>query len=203
VGGRADATTFSLYATKNMAAGEGGLLTTDIGDVADAVRRLRNHGGVEQYRHEIVGLNSRLPEMAGALARRQLSRLEAANGRRRANARRLAEWCDDAWGETVKVPTEAATGASSHVFHQFTVRFDEEERRDDVAAHLRRHGVDVRQFYPYTVAELPGVERRLTSASSRLRDTVLSLPVHPALTEGNQAVLRDAIAASATIPAGR
>ena len=193
VGSRADATTFSLYATKNMAAGEGGLLTTGRDNVAASVRRLRNHGSVEQYHHEVVGLNHRLPEMAAALARRQLARLDQANARRRSNARALAEWCSQAWGSDVVIPPQAWTGDPHHVFHQFTVRFPTSGCRDAVAAQLRQAGVDVRRFYPYTVAELPGVTVRRAPTAAALRDTVLSLPVHPGLTASQLAYLGETV----------
>jgi perosamine synthetase len=182
VGGRADATTFSLYATKNMAAGEGGLVTTPMAETAESLRRLRSHGALEQYRHEVLGLNHRLPEMEAALARRQLARLEDANAERRARARELAAWCADAWGDRAHVPEEALSGDGRHVFHQFTVRFTDPGTRDAVASELRTQGVDARQFYPYVVADLPGIEHRPTAVAERLRDTVLSVPVHPGLT---------------------
>lgn len=194
VGSRADVTTFSLYATKNMASGEGGLATTPHTHLAEALRRLRNHGGTEQYRHEVVGLNHRITEVSAALAQRQLERLDDANRQRKESARRLAEWCLDAWGEDVTVPAEAAGGDERHVFHQFTVQFRNAEVRDLVAAHLRAAGVDARQFYPYTVRELPGVRPDDTPVADSLRDTVLSLPVHPGLDAGQLACMQAAIA---------
>ncbi len=66
VGSRAAFTAFSLYATKNVSAGEGGILTTSDTDLADRCRLLRNHGSRTPYCHEIVGLNHRLPEMSAA-----------------------------------------------------------------------------------------------------------------------------------------
>ena len=205
VGGRADATTFSLYATKNLAAGEGGLVTTPDPAVAERIRLLRSHGALEQYRHETVGLNHRLPEVAAALARVRLGRLEAGNAVRRRRAGQLARWCREAWGEELAVPPEAeaeTTGPPAHVFHQFTVRFSDPERRDEVARRLRAEGVDARCFYPYMIGELPGVQRRPTPVAQRLRDTVLSLPVHPGLDEEQWERLRRAVLASALVGGG-
>lgn len=203
VGKRADVTTFSLYATKNLSAGEGGLVTTTRAEPAEAVRRLRNHGGIEQYQHEQVGLNARLPEMAAALARCQLTRLEERNTRRRENARMLTEWCQEAWGPDAALPAEATAGATGHVFHQFTVRFRDQPVRDAVAASLRAAGVDARQFYPYTVAELPGVTPHPTPIATSLRDRVLSIPVHPGLDASLREDLRRAILSTALPVAAR
>jgi perosamine synthetase len=196
VGGRADITTFSLYATKNMTAGEGGLLTTTSGELGESVRRLRNHGALTTYCHEAVGLNHRLPEMAAVLARRQLARLDDATATRRRQARDLGTWCRSAWGSDAVVPAEAWEVSSGHVFHQFTVRFGSAERRDAVAAQLREHGVDARHFYPYAVRDLPGVVRRPTPRAEHLRDSVLSLPVHPGLDRRQWRHLREAVLAT-------
>jgi perosamine synthetase len=194
VGSRASATTFSLYATKNMAAGEGGVVVTNDDVVDDAIRRLRNHGGVETYRHETIGLNHRLNEMAAALARRQLVRLPANNDARRKHAALLAGWCREAWGEAVAVPT---------VFHQFTVRFPDAATRDSVAGRLKEQGVDVRVFYPYAVADLPGVEPSDTPVARRLVGQVLSIPVHPMLDGDELARLRVSILATSSLLRGR
>jgi dTDP-4-amino-4,6-dideoxygalactose transaminase len=196
VGVRADATTFSLYATKNMSAGEGGLVTTPHPDVAAAVRQLRNHGALDQYRHERVGLNHRITEVSAALAARQLRRLDAANAARARFAAQLARWCDQAWGDDVAVPAEALAADHRHVFHQFTVRFHDPVARDAVAEQLRAAGVDARHFYPYTVRQLPGVRPQSTPVADRLRDTVLTLPVHPSLDARQRRWLREAVLSS-------
>jgi|GEM_PF-6700750 len=193
VGGRADITTFSLYATKNVAGGEGGLVTATTADVLDMVRRLRNHGGFEAYRHEMVGLNHRITEVSAVLARYQLDRLEDGNKVRRRNAAALAEWCVEAWGDAVAVPPEATNGDPTHVFHQFTVRFRRPEQRNRAMSALHELGVDARHFYPYVIGELPGVDSADAPVAESLRDRVLSLPVHPALTDDQLVILRDAV----------
>jgi perosamine synthetase len=178
-----DVSTFSLYATKNMAAGEGGLVTTHDSDLAARIRRLRNHGSVETYRHEVLGLNHRLPEVSAALARGQLRRLDDANCARRANASRLARLTTAAWGDAVTVPLEAVNGSTTHVFHQFTVRFRSAGERDLARDLLHAGGIDVRHFYPYTIAALPGVTCTAVPVAEMLRDTTLSIPVHPGIDE--------------------
>ena len=193
VGGRADVTTFSLYATKNVAGGEGGLVTAPAAEVLEMVRRLRNHGGFEAYRHELIGLNHRITEVSAVLARFQLERLEDGNAVRRRNAAALAEWCVEAWDGDVAVPPEASNGAATHVFHQFTVRFRRAEQRARGLSVLHDLGIDARHFYPYVIGELPGVEAGRAPTAESLRDRVMSLPVHPALTDEQLMALRDGV----------
>ncbi len=169
---------YSFYPTKNMTTGEGGMVTTDDDEVATQTRMLRNHGQSEQYLHERIGFNWRMTDVAAAIGMAQLDRLEEANARRRANARRLSEDCDG-----VVIPTER-TGCR-HVYHQYTVRAP--ERRDELMSHLRERGVGAVVYYPLPIHRQP-VYRRLgyrdaVPVAERLSTEVLSLPVHPSLTE--------------------
>ncbi|MFZ2057567.1 MAG: DegT/DnrJ/EryC1/StrS family aminotransferase [Acidimicrobiales bacterium] len=190
VGARADFTAFSLYATKNVSAGEGGIVTTEDDDRARLLRLLRNHGSASQYVPEIVGLNHRLPEMSAALGRSRLARLHEGNRLRREHAEDLASWCSAAWpGVSVPlVPVDML-----HVFHQFTVVFAEQAQRDLAHEALRNLGIDARIFYPYTLAELPEVVRTALPVAESLRDRVLSLPVHAGLSADQLEILHESI----------
>src|SRR6266567_4534691 len=77
---------FSFYATKNMTAGEGGMVTTNDPEIAERVRLLRNHGQKERYKHLILGYNLRMTEMQAALGLVQLDQLEQFTKQRIANA---------------------------------------------------------------------------------------------------------------------
>lgn len=195
VGNRADLTVFSLYATKNLAAGEGGLITANDRALVDLLLGLRNHGGKSTYHHSMVALNHRLAEMEAALARSQLGRLFDGNLRRLGNAEQLETWCQAAWGESVRLPVIDRVGGT-HVFHQYTVRFSAPALRDSIATHLRNAAVDVRIFYPYVIGDLPGVQPLETPEAVRARESVLSLPVHPGLTGAQKDQLRAAIAST-------
>lgn len=191
LGRRAAFTAFSLYATKNVAAGEGGILTAPDEKVARQLRLLRNHGCETAYVHEIVGLNHRLPEMSAALARVRLERLAAGNTRRLENAALLAAACADSWPSSI-VPVVPADG--THVVHQFTVLAPDREGRDRTADRLHSLGVDSRIHYPYTLAELPLVVPEELPNAAAARDRVISLPVHPGLSDEQIQILEDAIA---------
>ncbi|MGH9067114.1 MAG: DegT/DnrJ/EryC1/StrS family aminotransferase [Acidimicrobiales bacterium] len=192
VGTRATCTAFSLYATKNLAAGEGGILTTQDDELALQLRLLRNHGCATPYKHEIVGLNHRLPEMSATLARSRLRRLQAGNDARRRLAADLASWCS-VWPTSDVTPEVPAD--PTHVFHQFTILLPDRRRRDLVLEALRARGVDARVHYPYTVADLPQVEPTSLPRAIQLRERVLSLPVAPELTEAQRESMHDAIVA--------
>lgn len=169
---------FSLYATKNITAGEGGIITTADGAVAARARLLRNHGMRERYRYELLGYNFRLSELHAAIALAQFNHLEAFTARRRSNAAALAQGI-----ARLRVPRVKPD--RDHVWHQFTVRSGELDR-DDVVERLRRQGIGSAVFYPNLLDDLPHVKGASRSARHRIADAakreVLSLPVHPALT---------------------
>src|SRR5256885_14826089 len=78
--------TFSFYPTKNMTTGEGGMVTTSDDGIASAVRVLRQHGASERYHHEVLGYNFRMTDIAAAIGRAQLAKLDRLNEARRRNA---------------------------------------------------------------------------------------------------------------------
>jgi perosamine synthetase len=176
---------FSLYATKNIASGEGGLITTDDGALADRLRLLRNQGMRSRYEYEITGHNFRLTDLQAAVAIPQLQRLEASTARRRTNAARLSAGLHDMTG--IIVPS-VATGRT-HVFHQYTIRVTAAARldRDALAAQLQTRGVGTGTYYPRVVFDHecyrshPGVRVAEVPEAFRAAREVLSLPVHPHL----------------------
>ncbi len=169
---------FSLYATKNITAGEGGVMTTGDAAVAERARLLRNHGMRDRYRYEMLGYNFRLSDLHAAIGLAQLKRLDEFTARRRANASALSE------GITrVRVPV--VKGDRDHVWHQYTVRTGDLDR-DHVSRLLREQGIGTAVFYPQVLDALPYVKAASRSAPHPVADAVsrdvLSLPVHPALT---------------------
>jgi perosamine synthetase len=176
---------FSLYATKNIATGEGGIITTDDDGVADRLRLLRNQGMRKRHQYEIAGHNYRLTDLKAAVAIPQLERLEASNARRRAHAARLSAALEDVAG--IVVPAVAA--GRTHVFHQYTIRVTAAARldRDALAAQLRARGIGTGIYYPRVVfdhdcyRDHPGVVASEVPEAFRAAREVLSLPVHPHL----------------------
>jgi len=170
-----DAAAFSFYATKNMTTGEGGMVVTGDSEFARRVRLLRNQGMERRYHNEIVGLNNRMTETAAAIGRVQLRALAGWNECRRDIARAYDEAL-----RSVRAPVVAV--GNRHVYHQYTLRLPD---RDRVLDELRNAGVEAAVYYPVPAHRLP----TFAASGADLPNTeqavaeVLSLPVHPHLTE--------------------
>ena len=170
---------FSLYPTKNMTSGEGGMLSVADPTVARLLRLYRNQGMERRYENEVVGLNKRMSDVHAAIGRVQLTKVAAWTRRRQHHAARLTA---DLRGVTV--PT-VATGAV-HVYHQYTVRIPD-DRNGFAAALEREHQIGSGVYYPVPVHRLAPF--RTDAAGADLPETdraareCLSLPVHPSLTD--------------------
>jgi len=182
VGTFGQAGVFSFYPTKNMTTGEGGLIVTADSAAARRARVLINVGQDEanEYVYEVVGYNYRMTNIAGALGLAQLARLDRNNEIRRAHAAQFtAAFSSLGW---LHPPIELP--GTYHVYHQYTVRIP--RGRDRFIRHLGAHGIAHRIYYPQLVPHSPAY-RRLGFGESypvaeMLTQQVLSLPVHPALT---------------------
>ncbi len=128
---------FSFYPTKNMTTGEGGMVTTDDGQVADLLRKLRDQGQAALYHHELLAYNWRMTEIAAAMGLAQLKRLEESNERRRRNAQYLSQ-------RLKGVVTPMEREGCRHVYHQYTVRVP--QKRDALLEHLRQRGIGTRIY---------------------------------------------------------
>lgn len=173
---------FSFYPTKNMHSLEGGMISTDDDEFARQLRLLRNQGMEQRYANEIVGANMRLTDVAAAIGRSQLTRLDDWTERRRANAARL-----DAGLENVATPPVAE--GVRHVYHQYTVRVQGD--REAIQAGLKERGIGSAVYYPTPIHRLkPYLDKDGNLSrqwdlpeTDRAALEVLSLPVFPALSE--------------------
>ncbi|WP_406057582.1 DegT/DnrJ/EryC1/StrS family aminotransferase [Kribbella sp. NBC_00889] len=176
VGGFGEFAMFSLYPTKNMTSGEGGMNSVANADIERRMRLLRNQGMLKQYENELVGLNNRMTDLHAAIGRVQLTKLTGWTKQRQENAAFL-----DANLQGVAVPAVAAE--ATHVYHQYTIRVTED--RDGFANALRtEHGVGCGVYYPIPNHRLPSFQRELDlPETEKAAAQVLSLPVHPSLSE--------------------
>ncbi|MBS2966053.1 DegT/DnrJ/EryC1/StrS family aminotransferase [Actinocrinis puniceicyclus] len=184
VGGFGDAACFSFYPTKNMHALEGGMVATADAELARRIRLLRNQGMERRYANELVGYNLRLTDVAAAIGRVQLGRLPGWNERRRANAAKL----DAGLAGVPGLGIAAAAPDVVHVYHQYTVRVAG-GRRDALQAFLTEQGIGCAVYYPTPVHLLPpfvaaGADLALPE-TQRAAAEVLSLPVHPSLSDAD------------------
>lgn len=176
---------FSLYATKNVTTGEGGMVTTDDDEVADRIRLLRNQGMRDRYDYAVPGHNWRLTDLQAALGIPQMEHLDRIIAARVANADRLDAGLGDVPGITLPFRAPGRT----HVFHQYTIRVGPDARctRDELAAHLARAGIGSGVYYPRLVHDYgcyrdrPDVVVDPTPIAAAISAEVLSLPVHPGL----------------------
>jgi len=185
VGTFGDAAIFSFYPSKNITTGEGGMIITTDAQVEHRARVLVNVGqdGAGEYVYEVIGYNYRMTDLSAALGLGQLEHLDEYNARRRANAARLTEGLGRSrWLMTPVEPRECF-----HVYNQYTIRVP--QSRDRLVKYLNDQGIGTRVYYPSLVPNSPAYRRlgfagQFPAAETLARE-VLSLPVHPALAEGD------------------
>jgi perosamine synthetase len=184
VGGFGAAGCFSFYATKNMLTGEGGMITTDDPALAERMRLLINHGQSQKYLHTCLGYNFRMTDMEASMGIVQLKRLDDFNRRRMENAAYLNQHIQRADLLLPSSPSDIR-----HVYHQYvvTLKDDFPLERAELMAYLQERGIGSAVHYPIPLHRQPLYESKDTPygcpVSERLSERVLSLPVHPLVTQ--------------------
>lgn len=173
---------FSLYATKNVMSGEGGMITTNDEAIAEICRLLRNHGMKRRYYHEMLGFNFRMTDLCAAIGLAQLDRLEDFTAKRRANASYLNSKIES-------VITPKVKDGYGHVWHQYTVRADGGRDRDAAVKQLNDAGVGTGIFYPIPAHQQEYMREIVghvqLPVAEKLAQEVISLPVHPQLSQAD------------------
>jgi perosamine synthetase len=181
---------FSLYATKNLTTGEGGLISTSDAAIADRLRVLRNQGMRQRYQYELAGNNLRLTDLQAAVCVAQLASYEQMVSARQGNADFLTNGLTGVAG--LRLPR--ALPGRHHVWHQYTVLVDATEAtidRDTLLAGLNEAGIGSGIYYPRPVydyacyREHPLVQLSATPVATRVAQQCLSLPVHPYLSDSD------------------
>jgi len=170
---------FSLYPTKNMTSGEGGMVSVSTPELARLLRLYRNQGMQRQYENEVVGFNNRMTDVHAAIGRVQLTKVDQWNQARRDNARFFDQ-------HLTGVVIPAVADGAHHVYHQYTIRVSDD--RDGFAAALKdEFGVGSGMFYPVPNHRLPtfDVKADLPETELAAREC-LSIPVHPSLTDADR-----------------
>ena len=182
IGRTKDSACFSLYATKVITSGEGGAITTDNDELADTLRMMRNHGMREGYDTRILGYNFRLPEVQAAIASVQMDRLPKLIEARRRNAMVLNETAS----ALPQVSMRQTKSDRTHIWYLYTLYFAKE--RDAVNDRLRAAGVGSSVYWKTPVnrmelyAKMGFADLSLPKVYDAC-DHVLSLPVHPLVTD--------------------
>jgi len=173
--------TFSFFPSKNLGAyGDAGMIVTQDDALAERLRRLRVHGGLQTYFHEEVGYNSRLDALQAAVLRAKFRHLEQWSQRRRSNA----EYYNQAFADLAEVQTPFVDPNNVSTFNQYTVRV---ERRDELRKHLNARKIGNSVYYPLPLHLQPcfaylGYKEGELPESERAAKEVISLPVFPELT---------------------
>jgi perosamine synthetase len=170
---------FSFYPTKNMTAGEGGMVVSPDAEVARRLRLLRNQGQEIRYQNEVVGFNTRMTDIHAAIGRVQLGKLPGWTKTRQKNAAYL-----DANLKNVVTPYVAP--GSTHSYHQYTIRIPggDAAKRDEFMKRIGEKGVGSGVYYPTPIHRLPsfGLNLDLPETELVIKECV-SLPVHPSLSK--------------------
>ncbi len=198
-GGLTEHAAFSFYPSKNLTVyGDGGAIATHDPEIARKVTMLRNHGRKDKYLHEKVGFNLRFNEIQAAVGREQLKVLdELNNGRRRA-----AEWYrrELAGVNGVILPPSDNASETYSVYHMFVIRLDNHDIRESLARHLKEKGIETGVHYPVPNHQQPAIidlygPAPILPRTEEYVKKILSLPMFPALEEGEVKLVADTIKA--------
>ena len=187
---------FSFYPTKNITTGEGGIITTDNDEVSGSSRLLRNHGQSSKYFHTVLGYNYRMTDIQAAIGIVQLKKLDGFNGKRIHNAEYLNKHI-----KADGIITPHKDNSVKHVYHQYVVIIDRDSiDREEFIKYLTDNGIGCAVHYPLPIfkqplyQELGYTDKNVKCpVAGELANTVLSLPVHPALTEEDLKYIADTI----------
>jgi perosamine synthetase len=196
VGSIGDVGCFSFYPAKNMTVGgDGGMITTNNEEIADAARSIRDCGRDKnsKYYHGRIGFTSRLNTVNAAIGRIQLKRLDGWNQARRKIADRYRKELENV-RDLILPPAEA--GFERAVYHLFVIRTKLRER---VKKRLFDDGIETGIHYPRPIhLQAPyrqkyGYSEGAFPLSESLSNEVLSLPIYPTLTEGEVVRICDSL----------
>jgi dTDP-4-amino-4,6-dideoxygalactose transaminase len=182
--------TFSLYPTKNITSAEGGMITTNDPTLAENSRLIRQHGMRRRYYHDDLGFNFRMTDVHAAIGLAQLKKIEKFNQARIRNAGILSS-------RLRSVTPPYIPQGSIHVFHQYTIRVPG-GRRDALLEHLTGRQIGTGIYYPIPIHKQPYYQSKLgynltLPESEKAAEEVLSLPVHPGLTDADLETIIQAV----------
>ena len=178
VGSMGDIGCFSFYPTKNLGAiGDGGMIVTDLPDLAEKTRLMREYGWKERYISSSEGWNSRLDEIQAAILRVKLKHLDEDNRKR---VKLAKQYVDGLKGLPLELPIKR--GDCEHVYHLFVIKTNDREALQDF---LGENGIGTNIQYPVPIHKqayymsLP--KNRSLPVTEKLAKEIVSLPMYPEL----------------------
>ena len=174
----------SFFPSKNLGCfGDGGAIFTHNPDLAIKIKMITNHGSIQKYYHERVGVNSRLDTIQAAVLSVKLHCLDDYISERQ----RIADYYNNNFSSLKTIETPAISSFGTHTFHQYTLKTDP-QKRDEIVSFLRSQGVPCMIYYPvplhlqvafkdwgYMIGDFP--------ISEKIANSVFSLPIHTEMTE--------------------
>jgi perosamine synthetase len=180
-----DAACWSLYASKNITTGEGGVVTTDSDELAETLHLIRTHGEKAKYASLLLGYNYRMSEIQAAIGIVQLEKLPRFVAKRRENAKRLTEAL--AASDRLKLPEESEE--RRHSWYLYTVRLQNaaESERNRIVEELQRKDIGAVAYYVHPIHLMPYYRENFGEhtlpETEKAAQQVFSLPIHPGVTE--------------------
>ncbi len=184
-GSFSDIACWSMYASKNIMTGEGGVATTNNDQLDETLRMIRTHGEKAKYTSLILGTNYRMSEIQAAIGNVQLTRLNEFVAKRRRNAQRLTAILE----KSSKLVLPYETKGRQHSWYLYTARLKDgtEIQRNALMAELKNKGIGAEAYYINPVHQMPFYRENFGSAqlpeTEKAAKQVFSLPIHPAVTE--------------------
>jgi len=169
--------TTSFFPSKNLGCyGDGGAIFTRDSAVAEKLRMISNHGQKFKYRHDIIGVNSRLDTLQAAILSVKLKYLPDYTQKRN----QVAEYYDIALRDIPQIKPPSRYKKSTHVFHQYTLRV---ENRNELKTYLEALGIPSMIYYPIPLHlqkayRMPGFDEGSFPITEQLSKSVISLPIH-------------------------
>jgi UDP-2-acetamido-2-deoxy-ribo-hexuluronate aminotransferase len=169
--------------------GDGGALFTDDDSLAEKMKAIRTHGGLQRHHHPLLGMNGRFDTLQAAILLPKLAHFSHEVETRGRIGARYSELLKD-----VCITPRIREG-NTHVYAQYTIRV---LQRDKVAERLKAKGIPTAVYYPKCLHEQPvfsGLGYRWGDfpESEKASREVLSLPMHPFLTEKEQDKIVEAV----------
>jgi len=176
--------TTSFFPSKNLGCfGDGGAVFTDDDDLAIKIRMIANHGQAEKYKHQVIGINSRLDAIQAAILSVKLPHLKSFTKSRQDVAHRYTQRFESL--DLFQVPQKEMN--ATHVFNQYTITLKTKEDRDALKGKLGENGIPSMIYYPIPLHKQVAYSQNASlPISENICDRVLSLPICPELSIENQ-----------------
>jgi perosamine synthetase len=184
-GAFADAACWSLYASKNITTGEGGIVTTNNDQIAETLRMIRTHGEKAKYSSLMLGTNYRMSEIQAAIGNVQLKKLASFITKRRQNAIKLTKILSK--NSKLVLPYESTDRLHSWYLYTAKLKDGTEDKRNHLIEELKKKGIGAEVYYINPVHQMPFYRENFGSAklpeTEKASKQVFSLPIHPGVTE--------------------